>query len=92
MAAMVLFRAAIKRGCWFTRMVMTAPMVKIAGLPMPQLLCGQLADGLTMFGFGKSAVPGDKDKYRQDQSFEGNHAHLGPRALHAQFLGAAGRP
>ena len=72
MAAMVLFRAAIKRGCWFTRVVMTAPMVKIAGLPLPQLLCGQLADGLTMFGFGKSAVPGDKDKYRQDQSFEGN--------------------
>ena len=72
MAAMVLFRAATKRGCWFTRMVMTAPMVKIAGLPLPQRLCGQLADGLTMFGFGKRAVPGDKDKYRQDQPFEGN--------------------
>jgi len=72
MAAMVLFRAAIKRGCWFTRLVMTAPMVKIAGLPLPQGLCGQLADGLTMFGFGKRAVPGDKAKYRQDQPFEGN--------------------
>jgi lysophospholipase len=72
MASMVLFRAATKRGCWFTRVVMTAPMVKIAGLPMPQLLCGQIADGLTMFGFGKNAVPGDKAKYRQDQPFEGN--------------------
>jgi lysophospholipase len=72
MASMVLFSAAIKRGCWFSRMVMTAPMVKIAGLPMPQHLCGQLADGLTMFGFGKRSVPGDKTKYRQDQPFEGN--------------------
>jgi lysophospholipase len=72
MAAMVLFRAAVKRGCWFTRMVMTAPMVRIAGLPLPHRLCGQLADGLTMFGFGKRAVPGDKTKFRQDQPFEGN--------------------
>jgi len=72
MAAMVLFRAATKRGCWFTRVVLTAPMVKIAGLPLPGRLCGQLADGLTMFGFGKSAVPGDKAQYRQDQPFEGN--------------------
>jgi lysophospholipase len=72
MAAMVLFRAATKRGCWFTRLVLTAPMVRIADLPMPQRLCGQLADGLTMFGFGKRAVPGDNPKYRQDQPFEGN--------------------
>jgi len=72
MSAVVLFRAATKRGCWFTRVVMTAPMVKIAGLPLPQRLCGQLADGLTMFGFGKYPVPGDKDKFRQDQAFEGN--------------------
>jgi len=72
MAGTVLLRAATQRGCWFSRMVMTSPMVKIAGLPMPQRLCGQLADGLTMFGFGKSAVPGDKTKFRQDQPFEGN--------------------
>lgn len=72
MASMVLFSAAIKRGCWFTRMVVTAPMVKIAGLPMSHRLCRQAADGLTMFGFGKRPVPGDKAKYQQDQPFEGN--------------------
>jgi lysophospholipase len=72
MSAMVLLRAATKRGCWFTRMVLTAPMVRIVDLPMSHRICGQLADGLTMFGFGKSAVPGDKAKYRQDQAFEGN--------------------
>jgi lysophospholipase len=72
MASMVLFSAATKRGCWFTRMVLTAPMVKIVGLPMSHGMCRQLADGLTMFGFGKRPVPGDKEKYRQDQPFEGN--------------------
>jgi lysophospholipase len=72
MAAMVLFKAATKRGCWFTRMVMTSPMVKIMGLPMPERVCAQLADGLTMFGFGKRGVPGDQAKYRWDQEFEGN--------------------
>jgi lysophospholipase len=72
MASMVLFSAATKRGCWFTRMVMTAPMIKIAGLPMSHRMCHQMADGLTMFGFGKRAVPGDKTRYRQDQTFEGN--------------------
>jgi len=72
MSAMVLFSAATKRGCWFSRMVMTAPMVRIAGLPMPEGICRQLADGLTMFGFGKRPVPGDKTRFRQDQAFEGN--------------------
>lgn len=72
MAAMVLFSAAVKRGCWFARMVMTSPMVKIAGLPMPEGLCRNLTDGLSMFGFGKRTVPGDKERFRQIQAFEGN--------------------
>jgi lysophospholipase len=72
MSAMVLFSAATKRGCWFTRMVMTAPMIKIAGLPMPEKLCRQIADGLTMFGFGKRLVPGERERYHQHQPFEGN--------------------
>ncbi len=72
MSAMVLFSAATKRGCWFTRMVMTAPMIEIAGLPIPEGLCRNLADGLTMFGFGKRPVPADARRFRQDQPFEGN--------------------
>jgi lysophospholipase len=72
MSAMVLFNAATKRGSWFTRMVMTAPMIRIAGLPMPEGMCRRLTDGLTMFGFGKRAVPGSQERFRQDQAFEGN--------------------
>jgi lysophospholipase len=72
MAATVLFKAATKRGCWFNRMVMTAPMIKILGLPMSQTLCAQLTDGLTMFGFGKRAVPTRKKEYWMSDQFEGN--------------------
>jgi lysophospholipase len=53
-------------------MVLTAPMVRVMGLPMSHRMCGQVADGLTMFGFGKQPVPGDKTKFRQDLAFEGN--------------------
>ncbi len=72
MAAMVLFRASTRRGCWFSRMIMTAPMVRIAQLPMSHRMCSRLADGLTMLGFGKRVVPGDPSKHRQDPPFEGN--------------------
>jgi lysophospholipase len=71
MAATVLFNAATKRGCWFSRMVMTAPMVQLVGLPMSQGLCARLADGLTMFGLGKQAAPGKPEQWLNDV-FEGN--------------------
>jgi lysophospholipase len=72
MAATVLFRAATKRGCWFSRMVMTAPMIELMGLPMPQELCRRLAYALTLFGFGKQAVPGQEKEYWSSEAFEGN--------------------
>jgi len=71
MSAVVLFNAATKRGCWFNRMVMTAPMVELRGLPMSQRVCARLADALTPFGFGKTALPGDPEKWESDV-FEGN--------------------
>jgi lysophospholipase len=71
MAAVVLFNAATKRGCWFNRMVMTAPMVGLVGLPMSQSLCARLADGVTLLGLGKQPVPGNLDKWNSEV-FEGN--------------------
>jgi lysophospholipase len=49
MASTVLFKASTKRGCWFNRIVMTAPMVKILGLPISQKLCGQLTSDRERF-------------------------------------------
>jgi lysophospholipase len=72
MASTVLFKASTKRGCWFSRMVMIAPMVKVHGLPMSHKLCGQLADGLCLFGFGRRAVPGRRPEFGLSETFEGN--------------------
>jgi lysophospholipase len=70
MASTVLFRVATKRGCWFSRMVMTAPMIQLLGLPVSQGLCGRLADGLTLIGFGKQAIPGGESW--ANHAFDGN--------------------
>jgi lysophospholipase len=72
MSAAVLFRAAPRRGCWFTRMVMTAPMVKIEGLPFSQAICARVADGLCICGLGKRAVPARKKIDWMNEEFEGN--------------------
>ena len=72
MAATILFQAATRRGCWFNRMVMTAPMLKITGLPMSHGATGQLADLLSFFGLGRLAVPGGARKYTLNQSFDDN--------------------
>ncbi len=72
MAATVLFKASTKRGCWFSRMVMIAPMVKVHGLPLSHKLCQQVADGLCLFGLGRRAVPGRKVEYVLNETFEGN--------------------
>lgn len=71
MAAPVLFNAATKRGSWFSRMVMTAPMVELLWLPMSRTVCERVADVATLFGFGKQAVPGKPEQWNGDV-FEGN--------------------
>ena len=88
MGNMVLFRASTKRGCWFSRMVMTSPMLRIAELPFSNKLCGQIADGLTMLGFGKQTVPGDGDQAPSGSALRRQPPHLGPRAFLAQCVGA----
>ena len=59
MSAPILYNAATKRGCWFNRLITTAPMVELARLPFPPEVCGGLATGLSLLGLGKQAVPGD---------------------------------
>src|SRR6188472_25201 len=50
MGATVLLKAATQRGCWFSRMVMTAPMLKIVGLPMPPAAVSGITTGLSLCG------------------------------------------
>ncbi len=72
MGATVLLKAATMRGCWFSRMVMTAPLLKIAGLPMPPGAVSALTTGISLAGFGRLAVPGGMKEYVANQTFEGN--------------------
>jgi lysophospholipase len=72
MGGTVLLKAATMRGVWFSRMVMTAPMLKIVGLPMSQPAVSGLTGALALCGFGRSAVPGRMKDYLDGQIFEDN--------------------
>jgi lysophospholipase len=72
MGATVLLKAATQRGCWFSRMVMTAPMLKIAQLPMAPRAMSVATTGLSLCGMGRFAVPGGMKEYLTNQRFEGN--------------------
>jgi lysophospholipase len=72
MGATVLLQAATQKGCWFSRMVMTAPMLELVGLPIPAGAVSVLTTGLTFAGYGRLSVPGGMKDYRASQRFEGN--------------------
>jgi lysophospholipase len=72
MGATVLFKAAPMRGCWFARMVMTAPMLKIAELPVAPGVLSAFASTITLCGFGRVPVPGGMKAYLASQVFEDN--------------------
>ena len=72
MGATILLQAATLQGCWFSRMVLTSPMLKIAQLPMPSWAVAKLTDALTFCGFGRNMVPGGMKDYLACQKFEGN--------------------
>ena len=71
MGATVLLRVATARGCWFSRMVLTAPMLEVVDVPMPQGAVGALTGALSLGGFARLAVPGGA-RYLPRQEFEGN--------------------
>jgi len=70
MGGAVLLRAATERGCWFSRIVMTAPMIKVFGAPMPPGAVSALTTAATFVGFGRLAAPGAEKHLSQE--FEGN--------------------
>jgi lysophospholipase len=55
----------------FARMVLTAPMIDIAGLRFPRLVRA-LAEALDMVGLGTAYVPGGSRKATLECGFEGN--------------------
>jgi lysophospholipase len=72
MGATVLLEAATLRGCWFSRMVLLAPMLRIEELPFRAGAVAALSRGLSLAGFGRLTVPGGMRRYRTSEMFEGN--------------------
>jgi lysophospholipase len=72
MGATVLLNAATKKGCWFSRMVLSAPMLKLVSLPVSQPTLARFAGAASFCGFGGSMVPGGMKTYLASQNFEGN--------------------
>ena len=72
MGGTVLLSAATQKGCWFSRMVMTAPMVKLVGIPVSQDTLSRLATISCWCGFGPNCIPGGMKEYESSQVFEKN--------------------
>ncbi len=74
MGGNILLRAARMSGCWFDRMVLVAPMIRLArnGWTSTHGLARVLAEGLSAIGLGRMYVPGAGDAGWEDEPFEGN--------------------
>ncbi len=72
MGGTVLLNAATDKGCWFSRMVLVAPMLRLVGLPVSQHALGRMMGAAAFCGFGYSMVPGGMKEYLRSQQFEGN--------------------
>jgi len=71
MGSTVMLRAAAKGQRWFERMVLCAPMIQIANLPLPPVL-PTVARTLRFAGFGGSYVPGGGPDCTASGPFLGN--------------------
>ena len=71
MGSTVLLKAATMRGCWFSRMVMTAPMLKVP-LPLSPRATAAVLTSLRLCGLGGVPVPGGMRAYVESQEFEDN--------------------
>lgn len=71
MGATVLLQAACKRDCWFERMVLSAPMIRL-GPGAPLALITLLAQSGVFFGLGDLYVPGGGSAASGLEPFKGN--------------------
>jgi lysophospholipase len=72
MGGTVLMRAARRRDCWFDRIVLTSPMVALAGPVAQSKFAMRLAEVLAFLGFGESFVPGGSATPTECSPFHAN--------------------
>ncbi|ODA67489.1 Phospholipase YtpA [Methyloligella halotolerans] len=72
MGGAIALKAATMRGSWFERMVLSAPMIRVRGLPVSDAFTANATALVSAVGLGRLAVPGGMRVYRQTQIFDGN--------------------
>lgn len=74
LGAHILLRNATIRGSWFDRMVLVAPMIKLApkSLPFTQKSVCRGMEFAASIGLGRSYVPGGRDDVWSQFKFDGN--------------------
>ncbi len=74
MGAAILLRNAILPGSWFSRMVLTAPMIAFADdkMPYPQSLVRSYIEAACLVGFSRAYIPGGADEMASHKRFDGN--------------------
>ena len=72
MGGAVLLRAACLKDCWFDRMVLVAPMLRIAELPFPESLVDRLTEIAMFLGLGDAYIPGGNGRATDQKAFAGN--------------------
>ena len=72
MGGNILLRAARLGDCWFDRMVLVSPMVKIIQGIRYEGLTKKFAETMAFFGLGNLYVPGGSDAAMECQPFPGN--------------------
>lgn len=72
MGGNVLLRAACRQDCWFERMVLSAPMLELAGRRLPAPLAARLCGAAVFLGLGDAYIPRGGDAGWEAEPFEGN--------------------
>jgi lysophospholipase len=72
MGGNILLRAGCRRDCWFDRIVVAAPLLKVVGLPLPAEVVAAIAGAAVFLGLGDVAVPGQRYAHSYLEDFEGN--------------------
>jgi len=74
MGGNVLLRNATRKGLWFDRIVLTAPMIQFApeALPYSFGTAKLMAEAGCLFGMGRRYVPGGQSENWENGPFEGN--------------------
>jgi len=72
MGGNILLRATRSRMCWFDRIVLTAPLIRLEPGHSRVPASPRVAEILTLIGLGTTYVPGGNDGGWDEQPFEGN--------------------